>query len=815
MSSIALDQLGSETSLELLIGPGLVLLVWAMVLLLSRATWRRRRGDDVSDLLMVGGPWLVARLVLLIIGLPRPGQPGDEWLAVALDLTGLMLLAWPFLSPPLSARWAGRLVGIGLLAVFLTCGVALLQWAARALGLAVLGSGPTLTWAHSALALAGLAVLNLSRWPTRRTSWLLTAVVAFVAGIGGLLISLPVAPWLSSILTATAAAFATIWLNWLERPRHALPRTTPSSAPPSEPQVTSHLLEASTSLFSALDLADLLKAVRAALAPVFEVQHVALLLADDEDPRHLRLIARWPQAKNPEATSRLPRELSRLLADILEQGQIVNVARESDGHQMRPWDYTLGTEPEAALVLPLTGTQSGQGLLVLGHRGPMLNAHQLQLCRIVSDQVANAVNYIQMRINIGQQSRSLARVVRRQEQEASHLNAILESIADGVIVSDANDQVILVNNAALSILGEERSNVLGQPFGQILGHMAPVGEVGVAGVIGSLRQASSYGMEAVFEVSDRVVQTSMAPVETSAGVQSGVVAVLRDITAMIETEAEREQLLADLQEHSQQLEEAALRLREMDALKSQFIANMSHEFRTPLNAIIGFSGVMLKGLDGELTETQREDMGAVHASGKHLLGLINSVLDISQIWAGKMELMLSDVNLQEVVDDTVTISSALIGEGPIEVKQVLDSSLPTIRADKTRLREVLLNLLNNAIKYSDEGEITVSAWREEEWVVISVSDTGIGIAPEHLETIFEQFSRVDSSSTRRVDGLGLGLSICRRLVELHGGEIWAESAPGVGSTFYFKLPIQGPPPSVAESRRAALQQLETSLPKWQ
>jgi PAS domain S-box-containing protein len=500
-----------------------------------------------------------------------------------------------------------------------------------------------------------------------------------------------------------------------------------------------------------------------------------------------------------------------MLENALTRGETVNVTREPNGRHLEPLDRFLGAEPKAALILPLTGEQGARGqrpaascgaprrhtveatatmgLLVLGHDGITPDEHQLRLCRILADQVAIATGYIQTRFDIGRQSRALTHLIRRQEQEAGQLRAILESIADGVIVSDANDQVILTNDAALDILGGERDDVLGNPFGQIIGCMAPAGNVGL---MGKLSETSPYGNAATFEVSERVVQMSMAPVEATGRIQLGVVAVLRDVTALAGAEAEREQLLADLQKHSRQLEEAAERLKEMDRLKSQFIASMSHELHTPLNAIIGFSGVLLKGIDGPLTDAQRQDLETILKSGKHLLALIKDVLDVSQIWAGKMELALSDVDLAEMIEDAVASTIPLIGDKPIELMQALDPILPLVRADETRARQVLLNLLTNAVKYTEQGRVTVSAFRDDGHLVIGVADTGIGISPEHLEVIFEEFGRVDDSSTRKVDGLGLGLSISRRLVELHDGRIWVESEPGIGSTFYFSLPIAGP-----------------------
>jgi signal transduction histidine kinase len=204
----------------------------------------------------------------------------------------------------------------------------------------------------------------------------------------------------------------------------------------------------------------------------------------------------------------------------------------------------------------------------------------------------------------------------------------------------------------------------------------------------------------------------------------------------------------------------------------------------------------------------------VYRSGKHLLGLITDMLDISRLWAGKMDVTLGDVELPEVIQDAVAIAAPLIDDKPIQLVQKLDSDLPTIRTDRTRVRQLLLNLLTNAIKYTKQGGVTVSAWPEKDFVVVSVADTGIGIPPKHIETIFREFGRVDNSSTRETGGLGLGLAISRQLIELLGGEIWVESEVDVGSTFSFSLPVEGPT-AASKGQRITHQRLETALAQWQ
>ncbi|MGD2148603.1 MAG: response regulator, partial [Anaerolineae bacterium] len=238
--------------------------------------------------------------------------------------------------------------------------------------------------------------------------------------------------------------------------------------------------------------------------------------------------------------------------------------------------------------------------------------------------------------------------------------------------------------------------------------------------------------------------------------------------------------------------ETAERLREVDRLKSQFLANMSHELRTPLNSIIGFSRVVLKGIDGPITDRQREDLEAIHSSGQHLLGLINDILDVSKIEAGKMELDFETVDLREMINGVMSTAVALMKDKPIELQRAISDSLPLITADERRVRQILLNLVSNAAKFTEEGFICVGAQVEGGEVILSVADTGIGIDQKEKERIFEPFTQTDASTTREHGGTGLGLTISRSFVDLHGGRIWVESEPDEGSTFYVALPIEGP-----------------------
>ena len=235
-------------------------------------------------------------------------------------------------------------------------------------------------------------------------------------------------------------------------------------------------------------------------------------------------------------------------------------------------------------------------------------------------------------------------------------------------------------------------------------------------------------------------------------------------------------------------------LRELDRLKSAFLANMSHELRTPLNSILGFSDVILEGIDGPLTEPMQNDLGLIQKNGQHLLHLINDVLDMAKIEAGRINLAPERFRVHEILDDVLSITSTLASEKNLSLFVEPDSDNDVeIFADRTRLRQVMINLINNSIKFTEKGRIAIRATRQgTENILICVKDTGVGIAGDKLEAIFQEFAQIDTSSTRKAGGTGLGLPISRRLIELHGGRLWAESngVPGEGSIFYVELPIE-------------------------
>lgn len=242
-------------------------------------------------------------------------------------------------------------------------------------------------------------------------------------------------------------------------------------------------------------------------------------------------------------------------------------------------------------------------------------------------------------------------------------------------------------------------------------------------------------------------------------------------------------LFSEIDEKSHQLEVESKH-------KSQFLANMSHELRTPLNAIIGYTELILDNIYGETPERMRQVIERVQTNGRHLLGLINDVLDLTKIEAGQLTLSLADYSLKEVVDGVIIALEPLAVEKRLAFKAYLPARLPTGHGDERRISQVLLNLVGNAIKFTDKGEVAIKASEANGSFTVAVCDSGPGISQSDQARIFGEFQQADNSSTRRKGGTGLGLSIAKRIIEMHNGRIWVESDVGKGSTFFFSLPVR-------------------------
>jgi PAS domain S-box-containing protein len=300
------------------------------------------------------------------------------------------------------------------------------------------------------------------------------------------------------------------------------------------------------------------------------------------------------------------------------------------------------------------------------------------------------------------------------------------------------------------------------------------------------------------------VEAISGKVVSKQGEETAIVTILHDLTEAEEKARLYEQVkrhsdelrervreaTAELAEQNELLRRQAFQLEQASAMKSQFLANVSHELRTPLNAIMGYTHLMLEGVSGEMTQAQHDKLGRVDANARHLLAVINDLLDIARIESGKMPVQIERVRLHELIDEVMTEVEPVIAGTRLAVNRMLAPELPEIETDRQKVKQIVLNLLSNALKFTPEGsvEIRLEHERGSGEILIAVTDTGIGVAEENQKTIFEAFEQANSSYARRQGGTGLGLSICRRLAHILDGRITLVSRLGEGSTFTLYLP---------------------------
>jgi signal transduction histidine kinase len=257
-----------------------------------------------------------------------------------------------------------------------------------------------------------------------------------------------------------------------------------------------------------------------------------------------------------------------------------------------------------------------------------------------------------------------------------------------------------------------------------------------------------------------------------------------------ETSRELARLDAEQRKAGDELRSLNAQLEQASLAKSAFLANMSHELRTPLNAILGFTEMVLDGLYGDVPADFKEPLTDIQTNGKHLLRLINDVLDLSKIEAGRMELALGEYSVHDVVETVRASLRSLAAEKGLDFEVTVQDDIPEVYGDGKRITQCLLNLAGNALKFTKQGRVAIEVERDGDMLRYAVSDTGIGIPSDQIDAVFAEFRQVDATITRQFGGTGLGLSITKKFVEMHGGRLWVESELGKGSTFFFTIPIR-------------------------
>ncbi len=479
-------------------------------------------------------------------------------------------------------------------------------------------------------------------------------------------------------------------------------------------------------------------------------------------------------------------------------------------------DFTfpkLGSRTMLGVPLLRQGTLIGVFVLTRTVVQPF-NAKQIELVATFADQAVIAIENARLFTEVQTRTEELAKSVeelRALGEVTQAVNSTLDLetvlstiVAKAVQLSETEAGTIYVFNEetqrfelrstygmdeSLIAAIRERHIRIGDPgVGQAAARRAPVqfSDVRVVPsvVIEVLVRAGFRGLLAVPLLgADQIVGALVVRRKTPGEFPKSTIDLLETFAAQSVLAIQNARLFREIEEKSRELAEASKH-------KSQFLANMSHELRTPLNAILGYAELMLDSIDGEPSEKMRTVLERLQSNGRHLLGLINDVLDLSKIEAGQLTLSLSDYSLGDMVHGVVSAVEPLAAEKRLAFTAQVTPDLPSGHGDERRLSQVLLNLVGNAIKFTDKGEVAIRASVTNGAFTVAVCDTGPGISVADQAKIFEEFQQADSSITRKKGGTGLGLSIAKRIIEMHGGRIWVESEPGKGSTFYFTLPVR-------------------------
>ena len=455
---------------------------------------------------------------------------------------------------------------------------------------------------------------------------------------------------------------------------------------------------------------------------------------------------------------------------------------------------------ELLLVDPLEGSDLLFELLSSRAKDERQGTYVVSVLRNVTD-LARAKEEIE-------ESYRTLRVAQAEVRDERHrLELIIDSVADPILVTDQEGDIVLLNVPA-----ERLFNVPATADEEAQRRVRANGAHLTSFVSNVLTTTGEQRYRGEIQLSDPVSGRPL-PVEGVAGTilsEQGelmwVVTILHDMTEALEKARLFEQLergaaqlelkvqeaTAELAEQNELLRRQHIALEQASALKSQFLANMSHEFRTPLNAILGYTHMLLNGVSGAVSDQQRKSLTRIDSNSRHLLALINDILDITRIEAGRMPLNLSTFDVPELVKEVMSELEPIIRRSTLRVTARMARNLRPLKSDRQKVKQVVLNLLSNALKFTPTGAVTISASYDDKkrWIAVAVKDTGVGIAPEDQAKVFEDFRQLDSSPTRGYGGTGLGLSICRRLAQMLGGSIELVSELNEGSTFILKLPAR-------------------------
>jgi PAS domain S-box-containing protein len=677
-----------------------------------------------------------------------------------LEVVTIALFAWAFLYrtfPP------GKGSRIYLIAVTLIVAGSL-AWCMFVSTSIIPAQSP---WPLLLLLLNGFALLQWWRHPRQFSTWLAFAFAASLVSAVLWLLGQAQLAQLSHLAALALFTIVTYLLITDDLKAYGTELQTVSAVTLQQTRDMALLLEVSQTIAGSLDLSTVLERVSESVARTVNADWAYLLLQSEGNDDELYVAARfgwwgsrWMQ--DPRVNKRVTvrcSEFSLLNHAVLRRRQVLANNREDYEQFDRMHARLARPQSGPTLIQPIYHQDRTLGVMLMGHIGRqrIFSEADGKMCRALMGQIAAAIDNAHLYQNMDEQARELAKLLRIREEEATQRQAILESIADGVIVAGQGGEVVLVNAAAERILNTSKEQLLGKTIKRLYAELL-------------IATGRKTGKQAIFEWGDRLVRGSLAPVRMPNGKLLGYVAVFRDVT--LERQAEK--------------------------AKSRFVTTISHELRTPLTAIKGYTELMAAGAAGAMNAQQREFLQVVDGNTERMVSLVNNLIAVTELDRGMIEIDARPVDMGGVITEAVQAIRPEAAKRRLDITVDTPSDLPPVQGDASRLRQIMDNLLDNAIRYTPaSGRITVwatpveldsAAGGAKQFVVVNIRDTGVGIPPEEHDRIFERFHRVENPLSTEAGGSGMGLAIVKSLVEAHGGRIWVDSKLGQGSSFSFVIP---------------------------
>ncbi len=703
-----------------------------------------------------------------------------------LDFASVVLLGWGFLASSTSRRFSGALLGSGL-----TLAAALIVFsisAARMAGAAPAWIGAVWSFGSLLVSSGTVVILVLGRSPDR-TSGLIAAfsALALSAALDALALSelesvcLLIGYWLFPAGLYQRA------LSDLRSVHDTLREFSQSALKQTQELVT--LLEASTYLFTSFDLDELLRKVVEHAAIGIDADRAVIVLADEAAPQTMRLASSFPRAA-VETGHTFLLNMQPALALAVSSGETLQIGPR--GHGASQLTQLLNMQrPGRAVVQPLSTQENTIGIFVAANErgGRDFSEGQIRLLEALGAQIAAAIVNATLYRSLDTQARELARVLATREQEVGWHTSVLESIGDGVIVTDQTDQVIVANSVVTKLLDTPMEYLLHHPLGNIFERLTPLG--GAQDFAPRTVSPGTDMVRAAFEFGERALHVSMTPVHSLGGDRLGLVVVLRDITAE----------------------------RRSQESRSEFVGSIAREFRTPLTTIKGYADLLAKGAAGSLPAAASGFVETVRANAERLSAQVNAILQFNELDRGRIELNIEEADVASILSEAANAYRPQLEARGLSLDVQVKPNLPSVRADRSRVRLVLDQLVDNALKFTpDGGRVRLTAapsWdglstERPAYVAVSVADTGIGFEPADYQRVFEAFYRGEERLQADQPGLGIGLTIARGLCEAMGGQLWGHSQKDRGATFTLVLPVA----RVTDSRLADAETDETTLESW-